>query len=290
MEPVVTLHHFTNPVWMRDLGGWDAPAAEQRFTRYVEKALTTLEGVRRVCTVNEPNMIALWTGALASAGSTSGPRPDERVRDTLLSAHRSAVEVARAQGIEAGLTVAMTAYTTDGSDEAAAAVSAFRAEDEDPYLQEGRQDDFLGVQAYTRRFASAAGGVLPQGHDLAGPAAHQTLTGWNYYPQSIGECLRRAAVLAPGTPLVVTENGIATANDEERIAYTADALESVLGALSEGAPVTGYFHWSLLDNFEWVLGYVPRFGLIEVDRATFTRTPKPSARWFASVAAANAIA
>jgi beta-glucosidase len=289
VEPVVTLHHFTNPIWVRELGGWRAPGAVRRFERYVDRALGALEGVRRVCTINEPNMIAMWSGSLALATSGGDPRPDSEVRDALLGAHESAVDIARSHGIEAGLTVAMTAHTTDGSEEAAAAVAAFRAEDEDPYLEAGRHGDFIGVQAYTRRFAAASRGVLPQGHDLDGPSARQTLTGWNYYPDSAGDCVRRAHQLAPGVPIVITENGIATADDEERIAYTTEALASVLAAVRDGVPVTGYFHWSLLDNFEWVHGYAPTFGLVSVDRTTFVRTPKPSLDWLGRVAKANAL-
>jgi beta-glucosidase len=89
--------------------------------------------------------------------------------------------------------------------------------------------------------------------------------------------------------MIVTENGIATADDDERIAYTTEALESVLAAVAEGVPVTGYYHWSLLDNFEWVHGYVPTFGLVSVDRTTFVRTPKPSLDWLGRVAKANAL-
>ena len=93
----------------------------------------------------------------------------------------------------------------------------------------------------------------------------------------------------PGVPLLVTENGIATSNDEERIAYTTEALGSVLEAISSGAHVEGYYHWSLLDNFEWIAGYRPTFGLIGVDRESFERTPKPSLDWLGRVAKANAL-
>jgi beta-glucosidase len=87
----------------------------------------------------------------------------------------------------------------------------------------------------------------------------------------------------------VTENGIAAEDDGDRIAFVSEALEGVLRALGDGIDVAGYTYWSLLDNFEWAMGYRPRFGLIEVDRSTFERRPKPSAGWFASVAAANAL-
>ncbi|HYL53241.1 MAG TPA: family 1 glycosylhydrolase, partial [Acidimicrobiia bacterium] len=87
--------------------------------------------------------------------------------------------------------------------------------------------------------------------------------------------------------LYVTENGLGHDNDERRIAYVRDALEGVGRSLDDGLDVRGYFFWSLLDNFEWALGYGPKFGLVEVDRRTFARTPKPSAKWFGGLARAN---
>lgn len=287
VEPVVTLHHFTNPAWLREEGGWTADAAVERLGRYVERALDGLRDLSRVCTLNEPNMIATFAGVLSGGGGAPGPDP--AVTERLLAAHRLAVAVAHGAGLRAGLTLAMTAYTTDGSAAAEAAVAAERAPDEDVYVEAARDDDFLGVQAYTRRFATADGGVLPHGHEAAGPAAQQTLTGWNVYPQSIGDCLRRAHALAPALPLLVTENGIATADDAQRIAYTTEALQSVLAAVADGVPVEGYWHWSLLDNFEWVHGYGPTFGLVAVDRRTFVRTPKPSLAWLGDVARRNAL-
>ena len=88
-------------------------------------------------------------------------------------------------------------------------------------------------------------------------------------------------------PLLVTENGIGTTDDDQRVAYVRAALEGVLRALADGVDVRGYTYWSLLDNFEWAYGYRPRFGLATVDRTTFERAPKPSAAWFASVVRAN---
>ena len=288
VEPIVTLHHFTNPLWMRELGGWGDISSAERFAAYAHRVLDRLDGVGQICTINEPNMIATWSGALHESRRGSQPRPDAGMSEALVNAHHHAVEVAHSHGMRAGLTLAMTAYTTDGTDAAAQAVADFRLVDEDVFISAAQSGDFLGVQAYTRRFATA-GGILPQGHDLAGPSDHQTLTGWNYYPQSIGDCLRRAHELAPDLPLIVTENGIATRDDDERIAYTGDALASVLQAIDNGVPVAGYLHWSLLDNFEWIHGYEPRFGLISVDRSTFVRTPKASLDWLGRVAKDNAL-
>jgi beta-glucosidase len=90
-------------------------------------------------------------------------------------------------------------------------------------------------------------------------------------------------------PILVTENGIATSNDEKRVAYIDAAMREVLGCLAEGIEVRSYLYWSLLDNFEWALGYAPTFGLVAVDRQTFARRPKPSASWLGQVARAGAL-
>jgi beta-glucosidase len=287
VEPVVTLHHFTNPRWVREEGAWQNDATVERFARYAELVTSTLTGVSRYCTVNEPNILAAFSGALDTVASLTA-EPDRGMLDRLLSGHRHAVEAARGAGARAGLTVAMSAYTTDGSEEADRIVAAHRALDEDALLLAAKDDDFIGVQAYTRKHVTSTG-ILPMGHDADGPAAHRTLTGWHYYPRAIGDCLLRAHEVVPGTPLLVTENGIATADDDERVAYATEALAAVLEAIDAGVPVEGYYHWSLLDNFEWVAGYKPTFGLIGVDRESFERTPKPSLDWLGRVAKANAL-
>lgn len=87
----------------------------------------------------------------------------------------------------------------------------------------------------------------------------------------------------------MTENGIATNDDAERVEYVTRALEGVLRCLADGIEVRGYTYWSALDNFEWAHGYRPRFGLVDVDRTTFERTPKPSAEWLGRVARANSL-
>ena len=88
-------------------------------------------------------------------------------------------------------------------------------------------------------------------------------------------------------PVLVTENGMATDDDEARIAYTRAALEGLANAIGDGVDVRGYLHWTLLDNFEWTSGYSKTFGLIAVDRESFARIVKPSARWLGRVATAN---
>jgi beta-glucosidase len=113
--------------------------------------------------------------------------------------------------------------------------------------------------------------------------------GYEFWPAALEATVRRAWEFTGGTPVLVTENGIGTADDAQRIAYVTDALAGVRRCLDDGIDVRGYFYWSLLDNFEWVLGYGPTFGLVEVDHTTFERRPKPSAKWFGDVARANAV-
>ena len=115
------------------------------------------------------------------------------------------------------------------------------------------------------------------------------------HADGLGVSPRRASASRCGTrddvvgdvPIVVTENGIATADDERRIAYTAEALAHLCDAIDDGIDVRGYLHWSLLDNFEWGR-WEPTFGLVAVDRNTFERRPKPSLAWLGAVAQANA--
>ena len=90
-------------------------------------------------------------------------------------------------------------------------------------------------------------------------------------------------------PILVSENGIDTGNDQRRIWYIDAALAGLQEAIAKGVPVLGYIHWSLLDNFEWTQGYKPKYGLVAVDRTTFTRTPKPSAAHLGAIARRNAI-
>jgi beta-glucosidase len=161
-----------------------------------------------------------------------------------------------------------------------AALAAHHRDWEDPYLEAARGDDFIGVQTYTRhRFG-------PQGMADPEPGVPLTMMGYEVWPQALGTTIRRAAA-ATGVPVLVTENGIATDDDTQRIAFVGRALDSVLDCLAEGLDIRGYVYWSLLDNFEWAHGYRPTFGLVAVDRTTQERTPKPSATWLGQIARAN---
>jgi beta-glucosidase len=285
LEPIVTLHHFTNPAWFVDGGGWLHSDATRRFVSYLERIAPVLDaGVERVITINEPNMVAIMHRVLAGDAHLDNglggglPLPHEGVRDALIRVHQGAREFlhTRHRGLRVGWSVANQAVQfVDGGEERA---SAYREAIEDVWLRAAAEDDHIGVQAYTRTVFGPEGKVEPEAH------VARTTTGWEYYPAALEEAIRHTADVIPGVPMLVTENGISTRDDSQRIAYTRDALQGLGHCLEEGIDVRGYLHWSLLDNFEWG-NWEPTFGLIAVDRETFARTPKPSLAWLGALAA-----
>ncbi|GAB1690957.1 glycoside hydrolase family 1 protein [Krasilnikovia sp. M28-CT-15] len=285
LRPMVTLHHFTVPRWMSALGGWRNPRAAELFARFTEIALPIVrDGVEWVCTINEPNVVACAEGAKdpdAEPVAYGMARPNGQVSAELVRAHRMSREVLAAlPGVRSGWTVATQAiHALPGcADEA----YAYSYPLEEYFLEAARDDDFVGVQAYTRTFVGRAGAVPP-------PAgAETTLTGWEYFPDALAIGVRQAWKVTGGVPVLVTENGIATADDSRRVDYVRDALAGLHQAITDGVEVPGYYHWSALDNYEWG-SWTPTFGLIAVDRTTFRRTVKPSARWFGALARKNAL-
>lgn len=286
LTPVVTLHHFTHPVWMGAHDAWLREDAVDLFTRYVGEVSGILEGVQWVCTINEPNVLAVNHPSLAEVAAGRpypfGRLPDPNFGAILVGAHRSAVSVLReTTAASVGWTVANQAYVAEpGAEAKHAEVQRIW---EDQYLEGARGDDFVGVQSYTSQTVNTHGPVPhPQRPD-------NTLMGWAYRPDALGIAIRHTNDVLGGTvPIVVTENGIATANDETRIAYTTEAINAMADAIDDGIDVRGYIHWSLLDNYEWG-HWAPTFGLVAVDRKTFVRAPKPSLNWLGSVARANEI-
>ncbi|MBV9951234.1 MAG: family 1 glycosylhydrolase [Acidimicrobiia bacterium] len=285
LTPVVTLHHFTHPLWFGELGGWLGPDAPDLFCRYVEQACSVLDGVEWVCTINEPNVLALNHGALrrVAAGEPYpfDALPDPDFGEPLIAAHRAAAPMVRSvTRARVGWTVANQALVAAPGAEAKHA--AVQHQWEDMYLDAARDDDFVGVQSYTSQTVDEHGIVAHPEHP------DNTLMGWAYRADALGIAVRHTHEVLGDVPIVITENGIATADDERRIAYTGEALGHLGDAVDDGIDVRGYLHWSLLDNFEWGR-WEPTFGLIEVDRTTFERRPKPSLAWLGSVARANAL-
>jgi beta-glucosidase len=306
VTPVVTYNHFTVPRWMAGRGGWGAADAPARFADYASRVTGHLGDLLSwVCTLNEPNLMAMMrsTGVLAMGAGDRGPAPEPveaqpgvggfdpaRYRmgivaadvERMASAHRLAVQAIKATAgtVKAGWTLALVDLQPAEGGEARW-LEARRLGQTD-WLSVSADDDFVGVQTYSRAR------IGPEGQ-LPVPDGTPTMqTGWEVYPDALGHTVRLAAEHA-NVPILVTENGMATDDDEARIAYTSAALEGLESCIDDGIDLRGYIHWTLLDNFEWNAGYSKTFGLIAVDRGTFARSVKPSARWLGQVAQRNRI-
>ncbi len=243
-------------------------------------------------------------------------RATARAMHHVMVAHGTAIQVMRGLGMDnlGGVFNLEWATPADNSDAAKLAAERYDAiyngfflggafqgrypdlalEGLEPHLPQGWQDDFAtitapvdwcGINYYTRKLIAPDAGPWPQYAEVDGPLP-KTQMDWEIYPQGLYDFLIRTARDYTGDlPLIVTENGMANADvvaagggvdDPERIAFVDAHLDAVRRAIADGAPVQGYFLWSLLDNYEWALGYEKRFGLIHVDFDTLARTPKAS--------------
>lgn len=300
VTPVLTYHHFTAPRWFAARGGWSADGAADLFGRYVEKVSAHLgDLVPWVCTINEANVVStLQVAGLLPAGTSNSypsdpsgqlltkflqsgfPYPDV---DVMAQAHRRAVEAVRSGpgSAKVGWTLALVDYQAEPGGEEKC--ESTRRQTQLDWMEAAAGDDFIGVQTYTR------GRIGTDGRLPVAEGAPVSQVGWEVYGEALENTVRLAARHS-GLPVFVTENGIATDDDELRIEYTKVALRGVHRAMQDGVDVLGYLHWTLLDNFEWMAGYRPTFGLVAVDRETFERRPKPSLAWLGSVAKSGQLA
>jgi beta-glucosidase len=287
VAPVVTFHHFSTPRWMATQGGWESPAVVDRFARFCERAVARLGDLVTIgCTINEPNIVSLM-------GYLRGVFPPGRrdrdayatVNEHMKLAHRKSYDVLKGGpgNFPLGLCVAMGDWWAEPGGEEA--LELMRWTHEGQFLEITPGDDYVGVQAYSRTRVSERGRPIgPEEGVETVPSM-----GYEFWPDALEVAIRHAAGVAR-IPIYVTENGLGHDDDSKRITYVRAALEGLGRCLDDGLDVRGYFYWSLLDNFEWALGYGPRFGLVAVDRETFTRAPKPSASWLGEIARTNALA
>ena len=318
MVPMVTLQHFTLPRWVAQRGGWLSPGTPSRFARYCREVVGWLgAGLDRVTTINEPGVVP-FGGYLAPLGFPPGRRSVsewERASEHIAVAHvlgRAAVR--EAGDVRVGATHSLAEWEANRAGRPV--MELMRRRMEDVFLDVCEDDDYIGVQTYTRipvRLPLVAGPgawamahsrllrrlVLPRavGWGMAGSYGdgvggdpNRTDMGYEYRPQAVAATVRRVAGRFPGKDIVVTEHGIATDDDARRVAFIAEGLAALHAVIAEGIPLRGYVHWSAFDNFEWALGYRMRFGLIGVDRATQERRAKPSARFLGEIARTGALA
>ncbi|MFI9542652.1 family 1 glycosylhydrolase [Streptomyces sp. NPDC052016] len=216
---------------------------------------------------------AAGSDTYASANVIPAHRQDE-FQAAFTRAHRAARDAIKARrgDLPVGVSIAIADEVAIPGGEARR--DAKRAALYDHWLREARHDDFIGVQNYERVVHGPDGEVTVAG-ELNG-------MGTVIAPGSLAGAVHYAHQMS-GAPVLVTEHGIHTPDDAQRAAFIPASVEGLVAEVRAGTPVLGYCHWTLLDNFEWIFGYGARLGLHEVDRDTFQRRPKPSAKAYAAV-------
>lgn len=314
LSRLVTLNHFTLPNWIADHGAWLSPDIIPAIARFSRACATRLGGeVDRWATLNEPSLVALM--GYAEHRWPPGLRDPRAFGPALTNMLRAHVAMTRAvkdvrPDAAVGLVLNMPVFDAARSnladrglawlqDQAVSGV-VLRA------LETGRMwppigvgqrveglvgsVDWLGLNYYGRYEVRLSAGAYGQafGAHVQPESVRLGDTDWGQpYPEGLLRGLRR---LAPfGVPLLVTENGMHTDDDERRARYLRSHIAAAGDALAEGLDLRGYFHWSLVDNFEWAEGWRPRFGLLALDLETGKRTPRPSAEVFARICRNNGI-
>jgi len=280
IEPVVTLFHFTLPVWFMEKGGFEKRANVKDFVRYVEKVMAELgTHLHYVVTINEPEIYAR-----ESYLSQDWP-PNEsnrwkflRVINNMALAHKRAADVIHATNRKLKVSIAKNSpYIYPGDNAWLSRVSAQTFQ----YLQDDwvikkfvKSCDFLGVNYYfTNRV---------YGYRVHNPDEKLSDLHWDLQPSDIEYVVERL-YRKYKLPILITENGLADAEDEQRQWWIKETILGMQRAIAGGVEMIGYMHWSLMDNFEWAHGKWPRFGLVAVDYKTGKRTLRPSAAWFGRV-------
>ncbi|MEO6324776.1 MAG: family 1 glycosylhydrolase [Thermoanaerobaculia bacterium] len=312
MEPIVTLFHYTHPRWFHEKTPWTSPRSVEAFTRFARKTAEALGPHARLYTIlNEP-LIFILGGFLDGQipPGISDARQAGRALDHMLAAHAASAAVIREVNPQAAIGVAhnMMGFAPDRPRNFLDRLLARRAyRFYNLQLLEafttgrwsvlvppatrlsGRRDDLvgsldvIGVNYYSRLHLRCPGKKRFIGDFAYVDRTGRGLTdnGWEIAPDLFGPLLHEAAKF--GLPLLVTENGIADANDSLRERFLREHVAEIVQAEKDGVPIAGYLHWSLLDNYEWLDGYGPKFGLCSVDRETQKRTPRSSAAVFKSL-------
>jgi beta-glucosidase len=308
LEPVVTLHHFSHPAWFTARGGWLKRDAILLFGEYVKRVAAALAPqVRYWITINEPTVYikrALARGDWPPCRKHSKWQCLFALRQ-LCRAHVYAYRLLHYHRPDAMVGIAHSApyvvpCRTRGLGGFADRLAARLREislNQVPFWLLGQRPrrvlDFIGLNYYTRQVvtrSSRGAGILvgrecKLSHHFE-PRQFNSL-GWEIYPRGLTGVLRRFSRY--GLPLMVTENGLASPNDEQRIDFLRTHVEAVGTALDANIPVLGYFYWTLFDNYEWSEGFAAQFGLAALDRKTMQRTPRTVAAAYAEICRNNGL-
>lgn len=318
IRPMVCFHHFTDPLWFYKRGGWEQAESPARFQRFVSKTAAALGDL---CdwwlTMNEPlvNVAQGWFQGIWPPQSRNPVRA-MRVYRHLLKAHGAAYHAIHAVQPDAEVSYAKAVRLFHGlrpnhpGDRYAAGLRRYLYEhvwfmatvdgkirppvgapDFDPLLADSF--DFTAINYYTHYLVRCTPNPLALfGKDLYSADGEYSDYGRNgpyseYYPQGLAQICRE--VSAFGKPILITENGLPDRDDDLRPKWLLGHLAALHRAIADGCDVRGYFHWTLVDNFEWSEGWGLRFGLIELDPETQARRPRPSAALYGQIARANGI-
>lgn len=281
IEPIVTLFHFTLPVWFVEKGGFEKRSNVQYFVRFAEKIMTELgNGIRFVVTVNEPEVYVYesyntqeWPPNRSSLFAAF------RVTQNLAVAHRRTTKALKRlnQRYRIGITKnSVFFYPGDDSWLSRTSARIFQYFQDDFFIRKFiRHSDFLGVNYYQTQRVLGYRVHNPENEEFSD-------VNWMLTPRDLQYVLERLH-RTYRKPLIVTENGLADATDQHRKWWLQETIIAMREARKHGVNLIGYLHWSLMDNFEWAYGKWPRFGLVEVDYKTGKRTLRPSAVWFGGV-------
>ena len=295
IEPMITLHHFTLPAWLAERGGVLAPGFVTRFVLFASKMVTALgDHCRLWITINEPSVYVACGYVLGKwpPGIKGGVWRARRVLKQLQKAHDRAYSWMKTADSDAQIGMAHhlrpAIPATDSRMDLVAADIKQRLNDSFALEScEHPTQDFFGINYYSRDVVhfdprAMMAGRLPYRAEPPADAPRSDL-GWEIYPEGLGQLVRTWASRSK-LPIYITENGLADADDSRRTSFITDHLSQLAGAIADGIDVRGYYHWSLLDNFEWADGYAPRFGLVEMNYETGERCVRPSGMHYARIA------
>lgn len=310
LKPMVTLHHFTDPLWFTDAGGWLNPKAPDFFRRYAEKVVPALkELTNEWITINEPNVYT-YNGYITGAfppGKKFALRSAVTCLRHMIQAHAAAYEIIHQNQPDAAVSIASNymdflSKTSAASDRWTTTFfdRAFNRSFLDVLMhghfgfgpmrlnvKEARGTfDFVGLNYYTGQQVQFSTDLSKAMSFPAGASLSDTGFLANE-PDSFANALRYAS--SYGKPVIVTENGVENDEDTFRREYIGDQIYQLWRAVSSGLPILGYYHWSLVDNFEWERGWTQRFGLWRLDIATGKREKRPSVDFYAAICKKNAL-
>ena len=280
IEPIVTLFHFTLPIWFAEKGGFEKRSNVKYFTRFAKKIISELgSSVRLVITLNEPEIYVIESYHLGNwPPALNNNYKCWRVINNLALAHQQAARAIHKLGRRYKVSISKNSkFYYAGDDALLSRISAAFMQyiQDDYFIKKVVKDcDFLGVNYYfTSRIF---------GNRTHNPDQNLNDMGWDLQPGDVQLVLERLNKKYK-LPIIITENGIADASDEKRQWWITKSLIGIQKAIHNGVEVKGYLHWSLIDNFEWAYGKWPRFGLASVDYKTGERKLRPSAIWFGLV-------